>query len=245
MSRERLSAIAHSSLPFAAPWSEATADEVIGALDLTPRARVVDLGCGWAELLVRVVERYDAVAEGVERSADAVERARATTLLRGPGRVTLRQADIAEVELPSASYDLVICVGSTHLFGGLGGTLAEARRLLTPRGRLLVGDGAWTSTPTPAAMAGLGAEPGDLPDSEGLQAAARESGFSELRSWVSSESEWDHYESTWCDSLEQWAAANPGDPDAAAARELADEHRRGYLEGYRGVLGFVTVLATT
>ena len=245
MSRERLSAIAHADLPFAAPWSEATAAAVLDALELPAGDRVVDLGCGWAELLVRIVERYDAVGEGVELSPHAVRRARESTLPRAGGRVRIHEAAAADVDLPSSSYQLVVCVGSTHLYGGLAGTLDEARRLLAPGGRILLGDGAWGQPPTAAALAGLGADPDDLPAVDELIAAVRAAGFADRSTWESSPDEWDRYETSWCGSLERWAAEHPDDPDSAAATRLAADHRRGYADGYRGVLSFVTILAAT
>ena len=51
----------------------------------------------------------------------------------------------------------------------------------------------------------------------------------------------DGYEWSWTGSLTRWALAHPG-PDGDAAMKAAREHRGMWLNGYRGVLGFVTLL---
>jgi SAM-dependent methyltransferase len=40
------------------------------------------------------------------------------------------------------------------------------------------------------------------------------------------------------ETLEQWLLSHPDSPDAARVRAVADDHRRGWLHGYRGTLGF-------
>ena len=59
---------------------------------------------------------------------------------------------------------------------------------------------------------------------------------------VSDAAEWDDYEWSWTGSLTEWALDNPGHPDAAGALAAAREHRDQWLRGYRGVLGFVTLV---
>ncbi len=55
---------------------------------------------------------------------------------------------------------------------------------------------------------------------------------------VASQDEWDTFESQWCAGLERWLAEHPHATDAPQVRTVADEHRNGYLHGYRGLLGF-------
>jgi len=59
---------------------------------------------------------------------------------------------------------------------------------------------------------------------------------------VSDAAEWDNYEWSWVGSLTEWALDNPGHPDAAEALAAAREHRDEWLRGYRGVLGFATLV---
>ncbi len=60
---------------------------------------------------------------------------------------------------------------------------------------------------------------------------------------VSSLEEWDEYEWSWTGSLADWAlepGRDPADRDQALA--AAADHRDAWLDGYRGVLGFATLV---
>jgi hypothetical protein len=171
-----------------------------------------------------------------------LERAAAAAAERGlADRLTLHQRD-ARTYVPDGDYDLVMCVGSTHVFDGFAGTLRSAGRHVNSEGILLVGEGFWQVPPTQQALAGLGADPEDYTDLAGLVDAAEHAGWTPIYVHVSDGAEWDNYEWSWVGSLTEWALDNPGHPDAAEAMKVAREHRDGWLRGYRNVLGFATLL---
>jgi hypothetical protein len=66
-------------------------------------------------------------------------------------------------------------------------------------------------------------------------------GWTPVYGHVSTIEEWDDYEFSWTGSLARWALDHPDDPDAKQALEASAEHRDMWL-GYRGVLGFVTLV---
>jgi cyclopropane fatty-acyl-phospholipid synthase-like methyltransferase len=57
VNRLRFFTIAHRDLSFCCPLSSAKLDQLVGLLDLPPQAHVLDVGCGKAELLLRVLPR--------------------------------------------------------------------------------------------------------------------------------------------------------------------------------------------
>ena len=132
---------------------------------------------------------------------------------------------------------LVLAVGSTHAFGGLKGTTEALARFVRPGGLALVGEGFWERPPTPE----LAAEIGVFPDLAGTIAEAESGGWLTVHAHVSDRAEWDDYEFSWTGSLARWAAEHPG-PDGDEALRAAREHRDMWLGGYRGLLGFVTLL---
>ena len=67
----------------------------------------------------------------------------------------------------------------------------------------------------------------------------RSGGFDLLSLIVSSEDDWDRYESLHWRALEEWLAANPDDPQAPEFRRRHDESRDHYLQVQRGLLGWV------
>ena len=184
----------------------------------------------------------DGHADGVDVSRYALERAAGASAERGlADRLTLHERD-ARTYVPDGDYDLVLCIGSTHAFGGFGGTLELAGRHVNRDGVLLVGEGFWEAPPTPEALAALSADPADFTDLAGLVEAAERAGWAPVYAHVSDAAEWDDYEWSWIGSLTGWALDNPGHPDAAEVFDLAREHREQWLDGYRTVLGFVTLV---
>ena len=241
--RQRLSTLAHAHHPIAAPVSGVTVNRLLRRADRRPNARILDLGCGEAAWALQALAHYpDGHADGVDLSPYALERAAAAAEVRGlADRLTLHERD-ARGYVADGDHDLVLCVGSTHAFGGFAGTLELAGRHVDPDGVLLVGEGFWEVPPTPAALAALDAKPGDFTDLPGLVDQAARAGWEPVYAHVSDAAEWDDYEWSWTGSLLEWALDNPGHPDAVEAARVAREHRDQWLRGYRGVLGFATLL---
>ncbi|MBP1783014.1 MULTISPECIES: SAM-dependent methyltransferase [Micromonospora] len=243
MDRQRLSSIAHSHHPIAAPLSGVNVNRLLRRAGRRPAARILDLGCGEAAWALQALAHHpDGHADGVDLNPYALERATEAAAVRGlADRLTLHERD-ARSYVPDGDYDLVLCVGSTHAFGGFGETLELAGRHVNADGVLMVGEGFWQVPPTPQALAALGAKPDDHTDLAGLVAAAEQAGWTPVYAHVSDAAEWDDYEWSWTGSLTEWALDNPGHPDAAGALATAREHRDQWLRGYRGVLGFVTLV---
>lgn len=108
---------------------------------------------------------------------------------------------------------------------------------------MLLGDGIWDVPPTPAALTALDADADELPDLAGLVQLAVDHGFEVAHAHVSTLEEWDEYEWSWTGSLTDWALAADRDPDQRSeALEAARAHRDAWLRGYRGVLGFATLV---
>jgi SAM-dependent methyltransferase len=242
MDRAQASAIAHRWHPIAAPLSEENVRRLVRLLGVPEHGRVLDLGCGFGEWLLAAVGPVPtAHGLGIDTSENAIEEARWRAQRRAlSGRVSFEQADAARWS--GDSFDAVICVGAGHAFGGLGPTLDAVRRHLRPGGRALVGEGFWESGPSEAALAALGAAPGELPTIADVLTEVATHGFEPGPGHLSTLEEWDDYEWAWTGSLVAWALTEAPDDDRADALQLAREHRRQWLEGYRGELGFVTLL---
>ncbi|GIF12881.1 SAM-dependent methyltransferase [Actinoplanes teichomyceticus] len=243
MDRQRLSSIAHTHHPIAAPVSGVAVNRLLRRAGREPAARILDLGCGEAAWALQALAHHpDGHADGVDLSPYALERAASAAAERGlADRLTLHRRDARDY-VPDGDYDLVLCVGSTHAFGGFGPALELAGRHVNRDGVLLVGEGFWETPPTPAALAALDATPADFTDLPGLVAAAASAGWVPVYAHVSDAAEWDDYEWSWTGSLTGWALDNPGHPGAAEALAAAEEHRDQWLHGYRGVLGFATLV---
>lgn len=221
----RLRRLAQARLTFDAPLSEERAERLVAELALIPGRHALDLGCGWAELLLRVVAAHPAATgTGVDRDRAALDRGRLESARRG----LHERVDLVEADLPAFEDhgDLVLCIGAAHAFGGAAAALRRLRELVTPGGRVLFADGFWERPPGNVARS----THGDLPVFDGLQSLARGAGFAVERAERSSSEEWDAFETAWRSGLE-----SAGEPEVAS---LARERERGYRENRRGVLGF-------
>src|SRR3954469_5900938 len=112
--RARISALTHGDLPFHNPLSAGRVDEALARAELRPAARILDVGCGAGELLVRAAERFGATGFGFDTAEVQIEEARRRAAMRAPDvRLRFELADDG-----SAGYDLVACIGSMHAVEG-------------------------------------------------------------------------------------------------------------------------------
>ncbi|GLX03336.1 class I SAM-dependent methyltransferase [Microbispora sp. NBRC 16548] len=238
MDRQLLSAIAHRDHPIAAPVSAANLDRLLRRAALPEGARILDLGCGEGEWSLRALELVpSARADGVDISPHAVAAANEAAVRRGlADRLTLHTSP-ADAFTAAQPYDLGLCVGSTHAFGGLTETMEALARFVRPGGLALVGEGYWERPPAPEVAEAIG----EYPDLAGTVEAAESKGWLTVYAHVSDLAEWDEYEWSWTGTLARWAADHPG-PDGEQALAVMREHRDMWLGGYRGALGFVTLL---
>jgi SAM-dependent methyltransferase len=227
----------HTYLDVNAPLSDARMAALIETLRPLDGATVLDLGCGWAELLLRLLAAEpSARGLGVDTDEDALARGRANAATRGlADRVRLENRDVHAVSEPA---DAVLAIGAGHAWGGSAGAVQAVRALTRPGGRVLLGEAVWDRPPTPAALRALDAEPGDFGTVAELADLAMASGLRLLALSVATLDEWDDFESRYCAGRERWLLAHPGHPDADRVRQAVDDHRRGWLHGYRGILGF-------
>lgn len=225
----------HALLDFNSPLSDAKAYDLINTLHLRSGQRIVDYGCGWAELLLRAVEHEPgARGLGVDSDEYAITRGRANVEARGlADRVTLDLADVTGWETEPA--DVAISMGASHAWGGTKGTLEAMHTRIRPGGTLLLGDGFWERPPGPRSAEIFGDDFGTLAELVDLAMAC---GYRLLSLTTATRDEWDSFESRWCATRERWLLEHPDHPEADDVRAIVDDHRDGWLKGYRGEFGF-------
>ncbi|MEA2167531.1 MAG: hypothetical protein QOF76_831 [Solirubrobacteraceae bacterium] len=229
------SLIAHGDLAFHDPLAPERVDEMLVAAGLGPSDRLLDVGCGPGELLVRAAECCGCGGLGLDLSPEVIAAARARAAARAPAVDLAFEARDTRADPPAGQYDLVACLGAIH---ALAGGFDELCALARPGGWVLLADGFWRRPPSQAYLDALGATADDLPDYAGLVGRADASFVS-----VTSDDEWDRYEWTLIHNQLQWVAEHPEDPAAEAVAERARAARARYTgEGGRDTLGFALVL---
>jgi SAM-dependent methyltransferase len=240
MDHDTFSAIAHRDHIYLEPVGEPTMEAMYTLLRLAPGARVVDLGCGKAEAVIRLVELYGAQGTGIDRNASFLEAARQRGgTAMSDGLLELFEGDISDFHAADGSFEVALCMGASQLYGGLRGALAELHRLVVPGGTAVIGEGFWRKpVPDREYLEFLGAAPGDLESHEGNQRLVTEAGWDVLRVWTSSDDEWDAYEELYRNGVEQYAREHPDDPDTPALLDRIRAWYRSYQLYGRFNLGF-------
>ncbi len=110
--------------------------EVVDALRLAPGARLLDLACGRGGYGLEIAARTRAQLVGVDFSAEAIRQA-TQNAQRSSASAEFRVGELAATGLPSASFAGVVCVDAIQ-FSAQPESFGEMRRVLTPRGRVVL-----------------------------------------------------------------------------------------------------------
>lgn len=235
-----MSRIAHADHPIKSPLDDDSVRQLLDHGISRADARVLDLGCGGGEWLLRALSADPRVrAEGVDISEEALAQAREAASSRSlQERLALHHGSAADFTSPHP-FDLVLSVGAAHAFGGLLPTLAAARKHLAPGGRVLVGDGFWEKEPSPEAVEMLG----DFADLAATLDRVTADGWTPVHGRVSTRRELDDYEwACWGSARASWALDHRDDPDGSEALATAATRRSEWLRAYRDTWGFVCLV---
>ena len=104
-----------------------------------PFERVVDLGTGSGRMLT-LLGRRAKMSIGLDLSQQMLNIARSNVSRAGLEKVELRHGDIFATRLPTQSADLVVVHQVLHYLSDPASAVAEAARLVSPGGRLLIVD---------------------------------------------------------------------------------------------------------
>ena len=118
-------------------YVDATTRETLRRMPMTPAARVLDVGCGTGELLMRLRAKYpDAVLAGLDPVAEMLAVAR--DKLSGKEDLRIGYAD--SLPWASGSFDVVVSCNMFHYISHPVDALREMARLLRPGGALVLTD---------------------------------------------------------------------------------------------------------
>ncbi|WP_017585657.1 SAM-dependent methyltransferase [Nocardiopsis ganjiahuensis] len=233
----------HRDLVFHGPLSDQRAAQLVHSLGPLAGRHVVDLGCGWAELLLRTLAAEPAATGfGIDLDEEDIRRARANAEGRGlADRVDLEVGDVGAWQ--GEPTDVVFNIGASHVWGGepvthTANALTALADLVRPGGKALLGECFWRRTPSEeeyAVMEGTRGQYRPLPE---LVDFALSHGFRLYSLSEATVAEWDVMENGVLRGREDWLLANPDAPGADAVRERADRMRRFRLHGARETIGF-------
>lgn len=235
-------------LTFMSPLSEERAERLVKFLAHgLDDGVVLDAGCGWAELLLRVVEAAPGSGGvGVDTDEALIAHGRELAHQRGlADRVTLIHGDAKEHSPGQA--DAVLCVGASQIWGppaqdrqplDYAAALAALRAIVPAGARVVYGDSIWLQPPTTTAVSHLSGRTDELVMLPELVELAVTHGFMLMAVHQATTDEWDVFESCYGACYARWLVEHGTHHlDAASIRTSAAQQRQAYLSGYRGVLG--------
>ena len=134
----------YEALPRQGPGNRAcTARALSMCRELPETLSVLDLGCGVGKQTLYLTELTGGSIVAVDKHAPSIERLRATVNARGLAeRVKPIVGDMAHLEFPSESFDLIWSEGALYNIG-IENALRVCHKMLRPGGYLAFTDAVW------------------------------------------------------------------------------------------------------
>jgi SAM-dependent methyltransferase len=228
--------VAESAHELQNPTSREKILDVGARIGLGAESRVLDIASGRGGPALFLASEFGCAIEGIEISPDfhavAVERIAAAGLSE---QVSFRVGDASQEELPAETYDAAFCLGASFIWGGLAGTLDVLEPTVRAGGHVVVGEPYWRRLPLPDDYEERGLPFTTL---EGTVEIFESGGLVVTALVVSSDDDWDRYETRHWSAVETWLAENLHDPDAADIRDRHARAKRTYLRHGREHLGW-------
>ena len=244
MDRWKYFDITHRDHVVCNPLSVEKLEELCWLFKLRPAAKVLDIACGKAEMLVRLAERFNVKGVGVDLSPYAIKDAEKKRDLRFP------DADLEFICIDGAKYqpdepeslDLAICLGASWIFEGHQGTLGALKGMVKPGGLVVVGEPFWIQKPAPEYLELSGFGEDVFSTHYGNVAMGETEGMECVYTIVSSRDDWDRYEGLQWYAASNYALRHPEDHDLAEILNRTAKSREAYLRWGRDMLGWAVYL---
>jgi SAM-dependent methyltransferase len=243
MNHQKYVAIAHRDHDYCNPLSAAKIERMLDLLPLDSGCRVLDLGCGRAELALRIIERFGSTVVAVDHSSYMLDAARERAEWTGAlGRLHLDDTDIRDFRADPETFHLTVMLDAGGIPGGMAGICQRLRGWTRSGGYVLIGLAYWQRKPAAELAALLGGREREILDLAGNVQAGIEAGLVPMHAATATVDEWDEYEWKFCRSVERYAREQIDDPEAGPMVERARRWRDAYVRWGRDALGFAAYL---
>jgi len=232
--------ITHKNHVLLNPMSKVKFEGLLSLLNLKMKSKVLDMGCGKGELLVRLAELYDIAGIGVDVSPYFIKDARERKKQRVP------DSDIRFLEIDGMDYkpekdeifDLTICLGASFIYKGFPRTIEALKEMTKPGGLIVIGEPYWMQEPSQEYLKISELKKKDFNTHIKNIETGEKKDLLCLYTLVSNHDDWDHYE-----SLQWWSAydyidEHPGDPDNNELLNNINNSKTGYLLYGRDTVGW-------
>jgi len=188
-----------------------------------------------------MAELYNVRGTGIDISPYFLKDARAKAKGRVPNAsLTFIQLDAKEYKQPEHQlFDLTSCMGATWIWNGYSGTLQALTEMTRPGGTIIVGEPYWLKTPSSEYLEADNLKKETFADSHYDNVKVGEAlGLTCIYTMVSTQQDFDDYETlTWM-AITDYAEANPTDPDVEEILKRMEHEKHVYLQWQRDTLGW-------
>ncbi len=227
-------------LPFNSPVSEARAESLLALLNVGPKDRAIDVGCGRGAMLQMLARNSGCAGLGVDLKEEEINVAR-RSLLEFYDRLAWRVSSIAELTVGDP-FDAVICVGSSSAFGNgrsaFRSALEGTRRFSRLGARVLLGDAIWKQEPATPYLNATGIRADELSTHDDNLSCINDEGHKLICAEVSSQEEFDRFERGFLSRAEDNARGKPHDSDAQSKLTKRRQWYQAYEQWGRDTMGF-------
>ena len=243
MNLQKYVAIAHRDHDYCNPLSAVKFERMLDLLPLDATSRVLDLGCGRAELALSIIGRFGSTVIAIDNSSYMLDAARERAQWTGAlGRLHLDDTDIRDFRADPETFHFTVMLDAGGIPGGMAGICQKLKGWTRSGGYLLVGVGYWKRKPPSELVAMLGGRQKEIHDHAGNVQAGIAAGLTPMHAVTATIDEWDDYEWKFCRSVERYAREQPDDPDVPAMVDRVRRWRDAYLKWGRESLGFAAYL---
>ena len=220
------------------PMRSSKLDRFCEVLDLPQGSRVLDVGCGKGEFLLRLNKLYGISGIGIDKSPYCVNDCNANKEARAP------EAGIEFVLMDAAEYktdelfDLSCCMGASWIYGGIKGTLKALHGMTKPGGIIVAGEPYWIKEPSDEYLKADEMEKETFHTHMENVLMGDEFGLTCGYTLASDHEDWDHYEALHWWSASEYVDKNPNDPDNIEILENSKKYREIYLKWARDIMGW-------
>lgn len=236
--------ITHKKHLICNPMSKVKLDRLFLLLDIKAGSKVLDMGSGKGETLIRLAELFGIHGTGVEISSYYIKDARKKKNERVP------ESDVKFYELDGADYkpdynelfDLTICLGASFIYNGFKGTIDALKGMTKSKGLMILGEPYWLKTPSEEYLKMSGINKDDFNDHFTNIYVAEKEGLNCLYTLVSNNDDWDHYETLQWLAVYDYIKLNKDDPDNTELLEKTEKAKKEYLLYGRDTVGWAIYL---
>jgi len=223
----------YGALPRQGPGNRTCAARALSLCrDLPPLPSVLDLGCGVGGQTLHLAELLEGSILAIDIHTPGIERLNETIVARGLAhRVQARVGDMANLQLPPQSFDLIWSEGALYNIG-IAAALQTCHNLLCPGGYLAFTDAVWREENPPAEVrAGFDLDYPAMGDTDQLITTIQATGFELIDHFtLPDQAWWEDFYTPMEDRIEELRRLYSDDAEALTILEQIGEepalHRR-------------------